>query len=126
VANLYELCLARLAEAAELRRRNVELRAANGDIMHRLTLLNGIGKQAATAAIADEVRQLRFGLLCLSSARASPSCANRTCLTPARTASQPSSSVPPGAGAEAARRGCGHGRGCRIESPRTTCSIQDA
>jgi hypothetical protein len=30
VANLYELCLARLAEAAELRRRNAELRAANG------------------------------------------------------------------------------------------------
>jgi hypothetical protein len=92
----------------------------------RLTLLSDIGKQAATATIADKVRQLRFGLLCLSSARASPSCANRTCLTPARTASQPPSSVPPRAGAEAARRGCGHGRGCRIESPRTTCSIQDA
>jgi butyrate response factor 1 len=87
VTDLYELCLTHLAEAAELRRKNAELRAANSDLTRRLTLLSGIGKQAATATIADEVRQLRFGLLCLSSARASPSCANRTCLTPVRTVS---------------------------------------
>ena len=60
----YELCLARLAEAADeaaaLRRENAELRAANGDLTRRLALLSDIGKQAAAAAIADEVRRLRF------------------------------------------------------------------
>jgi butyrate response factor 1 len=65
VADRYELCLARLAEAtdeaAALRRENAELRAANGDLTRRLALLSGIGKQAAAAAIADEVRRLRFG-----------------------------------------------------------------
>ena len=63
-ADRYELCLARLAEAADeaaaLRRENAELRAANGDLTRRLALLSGIGKQAAAAAIADEVRRLRF------------------------------------------------------------------
>ncbi|CAL4948482.1 unnamed protein product [Urochloa decumbens] len=65
VADRYELCLARLADAADeaaaLRRENAELRAANGDLTRRLALLSGIGKQAAAAAIADEVRRLRFG-----------------------------------------------------------------
>jgi len=64
VADRYELCLARLAEAADeaaaLRRENAELRAANGDLTRRLALLSDIGKQAAAAAIADEVRRLRF------------------------------------------------------------------
>ncbi|KAK8453237.1 hypothetical protein SEVIR_5G250700v4 [Setaria viridis] len=64
VADRYELCLARLADAADeaaaLRRENAELRAANGDLTRRLALLSGIGKQAAAAAIADEVRRLRF------------------------------------------------------------------
>jgi len=64
VADRYELCLARLAEAADeaaaLRRENAELRAANGDLTRRLALLSDIGKQAAAAAIADEIRQLRF------------------------------------------------------------------
>jgi len=64
-ADRYELCLARLAEAADeaaaLRRVNAELRVANGDLTRRLALLSGIGKQAAAAAaIADEVRRLRF------------------------------------------------------------------
>ena len=63
-ADRYELCLARLAEAADeaaaLRRENAELRAANGDLTRRLALLSDIGKQAAAAAIADEVRRLRF------------------------------------------------------------------
>ncbi|CAO2204168.1 unnamed protein product [Urochloa humidicola] len=65
VADRYELCLARLADAADeaaaLRRENADLRAANGDLTRRLALLSGIGKQAAAAAIADEVRRLRFG-----------------------------------------------------------------
>uniref|UniRef100_B4FYF9 C3H transcription factor n=1 Tax=Zea mays TaxID=4577 RepID=B4FYF9_MAIZE len=65
VADRYELCLARLADAADeaaaLRRENAELRVANGDLTRRLALLSGIGKQAAAAAIADEVRRLRFG-----------------------------------------------------------------
>ncbi|CAO2165719.1 unnamed protein product [Urochloa humidicola] len=65
VADRYELCLARLADAADeaaaLRRENAELRAANGDLTRRLALLSGIGKQATAAAIADEVRRLRFG-----------------------------------------------------------------
>ncbi|PUZ55608.1 hypothetical protein GQ55_5G225900 [Panicum hallii var. hallii] len=64
VADRYELCLARLAEAADeaaaLRRENAELRVANGDLTRRLALLSGIGKQAAASAIADEVRRLRF------------------------------------------------------------------
>ncbi|KAG2590455.1 zinc finger CCCH domain-containing protein 9-like isoform X2 [Panicum virgatum] len=64
VADRYDLCLARLAEAADeaaaLRRENAELRVANGDLTRRLALLSGIGKQAAAAAIADEVRRLRF------------------------------------------------------------------
>ncbi|XP_066309276.1 zinc finger CCCH domain-containing protein 9-like isoform X1 [Miscanthus floridulus] len=65
VADRYELCLARLAdavdEAAALHRENAELRVANADLMRRLALLSGIGKQAAAAAIADEVRRLGFG-----------------------------------------------------------------
>lgn len=65
VADRYELCLARLADAADeaaaLRRENAELRIANADLTRRLALLSGIGKQAAAAAIADEVRRLRFG-----------------------------------------------------------------
>jgi butyrate response factor 1 len=55
VADLYELCLARLAEAADLRHKNAKLRAANGDLTRRLMLLSGIGKQAATATITGEV-----------------------------------------------------------------------
>ncbi|KAF8697045.1 hypothetical protein HU200_036697 [Digitaria exilis] len=65
VADRYELCLTRLAEAADeaaaLRRENAELRVANGDLTRRLALLSGVGKQAAAAAIADEVRRLRLG-----------------------------------------------------------------
>ncbi|XP_066314638.1 zinc finger CCCH domain-containing protein 9-like isoform X2 [Miscanthus floridulus] len=65
VADRYELCLARLADAADeaaaLHRENAELRVANADLTCRLALLSGIGKQAAAAAIADEVRRLGFG-----------------------------------------------------------------
>nr|CAB3473723.1 unnamed protein product [Digitaria exilis] len=65
VADRYELCLTRLAEAADeaaaLRRENAELRVANGDLTRRLALLSGVRKQAAAAAIADEVRRLRLG-----------------------------------------------------------------
>ncbi|KAJ1284529.1 hypothetical protein BS78_03G211000 [Paspalum vaginatum] len=65
VADRYELCLARLADAADeaaaLRLENAELRVANGDLTRRLALLSGIGKQAAAAAVADEIRRLRFG-----------------------------------------------------------------
>ncbi|OQU87231.1 hypothetical protein SORBI_3003G236701 [Sorghum bicolor] len=65
VADRYELCLARLADAADeaaaLHRENAELRVANADLTRRLALLSGIGKQAAAAAIADEVCRLRFG-----------------------------------------------------------------
>jgi len=65
VADRYELCLARLADAADeaaaLHRENAELRVANADLTRRLALLSGIGKQAAAAAIADEVRRLGFG-----------------------------------------------------------------
>jgi butyrate response factor 1 len=52
VADRYELCLGR---------ENAELRVANADLTRRLALLSGIGKQAAAAAIADEVRRLGFG-----------------------------------------------------------------
>jgi butyrate response factor 1 len=65
VADRYELCLGRLADAADeaaaLHRENAELRVANADLTRRLALLSGIGKQAAAAAIADEVRRLGFG-----------------------------------------------------------------
>ena len=66
VADRYELCLARLADAADdaaaLRRENAELRNANADLTRRLALLSGIGKQvAAAAAAAEEARRLRFG-----------------------------------------------------------------
>ncbi|KAK3164903.1 hypothetical protein QOZ80_1AG0026270 [Eleusine coracana subsp. coracana] len=61
VADRYELCLARLAEAADeaaaLRRENAELRAANGDLALRLAVVGS--KQAAAAVIADEIRRLR-------------------------------------------------------------------
>lgn len=61
VADRYELCLARLAEAADeaaaLRRENAELRVANGDLARRLAVIGG--KQAAAAAIADEIHRLR-------------------------------------------------------------------
>jgi butyrate response factor len=64
VADRYELCLARLADAADdaaaLRRENAELRNANADLTRRLALLSGIGKQVAAAA-AEEARRLRFG-----------------------------------------------------------------
>jgi butyrate response factor len=61
VADRYQLCLARLAEAVDeaeaLRRENAELRVANGDIARRLALLGG--KQAAAVAVAEETCRLR-------------------------------------------------------------------
>ncbi|KAL6614843.1 hypothetical protein ACP70R_037113 [Stipagrostis hirtigluma subsp. patula] len=63
VADRYELCLARLAEAtdeaAALRLENAELRVANSDLTRRLALL--IGKHTAAAAAADEIRRLCLG-----------------------------------------------------------------
>jgi butyrate response factor len=61
VADRYELCLARLAEAvdeaAALRRKNAELRVANGDLARRLALFGG--KQDAAVAVDEEIRRLR-------------------------------------------------------------------
>ncbi|KAL6619008.1 hypothetical protein ACP70R_034147 [Stipagrostis hirtigluma subsp. patula] len=62
VADRYELCIARLAEAAKeaaaLRSENAELRVANSDLTRRLALL--IGKHTA-AAVADEIHRLCLG-----------------------------------------------------------------